>query len=119
MKKTKGEVESKLEWLILPNERRARYTNFGDGRPGDTSVLVAKVNANQDINKWHTDWRLPTCVELKSLVNNKDNPGDGMYWSSSPLAEDSDSAWFFCFNYGHFDIELKSTVLSVRLVRTV
>lgn len=43
------------------------YTNFNDGRTGDTSAYVVMVNQMKLCG--FTDWRLPTLDELHSLVD--------------------------------------------------
>ena len=57
------------------------------------------------------DWRLPTIVELKSIVDyNKDDLAiiNGFkhvtsfgYWSSSPVISDSSCSWFMNFSFGY------------------
>lgn len=69
------------------------YSNFGDGRVGDASAYVARVN--QLALCGFTDWRLPTAGELLGLmdfgqIGNRLNPAwfgvtANTYWSSSPV----------------------------------
>lgn len=73
-----------LTWLILSNEATTLYTNCGDGREGDASSLVVKVNASPTLNCGHTDWRLPTVDELESLAGTYQDPKTTAYWSSEP-----------------------------------
>lgn len=93
-------MNSKLQWLVLPDVASATYTNFGDGRPGDASELVTRVNADQSLGKGHSDWRLPTLDELKSLVGTPYAPTMGLFWSSSsPYVGNADCAWGVNFRY--------------------
>jgi hypothetical protein len=55
-----------LEWLVLPGEAEVYFTNFGDGRKGDASELVATVNADSTRYFGRADWRLPTIDELNA-----------------------------------------------------
>lgn len=50
-------TQAGLQWLVLPNEAEATYTNFGDGRKGDASELVATVNADPAQNLGLKTWR--------------------------------------------------------------
>ncbi len=62
----------------------------------------------------HSDWRMPNINELDSLVNeNQANPGawlntqgfsnvpDGLYWSSTTYANNTDDAWIVLLSVGH------------------
>lgn len=61
---------------------RKSYTVWGDGRQGDVSVFVRKVNAQGLCGR--QDWRLPTRLELHSLADfSLGFPGPAI-----------DSAWF-------------------------
>jgi len=80
----------------------------------------------------HSDWRLPNSKELSSLVAlNCSNPAinavifpatpSNVFWSSSPLALNSVSAWAVFFNSGYGSgygsIVNRADVSFVRLVR--
>jgi hypothetical protein len=105
-----------LQWLVLPDEDTASYTNWGDGRPGDASELVAKVNADPALGAGFTDWRMPTKKELKRHIGNEAAPKEGWFWSSSPYVGNS-SAWFVNFYGGYVYLSNRNDNYQVRLVR--
>ena len=116
-------TQAGLQWLVLPDEAEETYTNFGDGRKGyaselDASELVTKVNADPARNLGHTDWRLPTLDELKTLIGTPEAPKSGWYWSSSPYVGNSDFAWGVSFDNGYVDgYNYRGSSYLVRLVR--
>jgi len=76
----------------------------------------------------HSDWRLPSVIELSSIVDLGQSypsinptyfpstPSD-FFWSASPLAGSSSDAWFVYFVYGYtynFDISNAGFVRCVR-----
>lgn len=76
----------------------------------------------------HTDWRLPNLSELGSIVNvARKNPAidtvafpntsDDCFWSSSPYAAISNSAWLVSFYDGASEVFNKTIPSSVRCVR--
>ncbi|TWI73978.1 uncharacterized protein DUF1566 [Desulfobotulus alkaliphilus] len=64
-------------------------------------------------------FRVPTFNELKTLAPHDTNifPGGGWFWSSSPHANYSNSAWFLSFCSGHDHYGSKRGNYRVRLVR--
>jgi hypothetical protein len=115
-----------LEWLVLPGEAEVYFTNFGDGRECDASELVAKVNADSALNLGHSDWRLPTIDELKTLIGTADAPSEGWFWSSSPFGNfgpfggiGSPNAWLVSFSTGGVYHHGRSLREHVRFVRAV
>jgi hypothetical protein len=81
------------------------FTSFlatlnGDVSPDGQSTCFAN----------HCDWRIPTIVELQGLLASTQNPeidplfgatpATAVYWSSSSLTGQPDSAWFVYFNTG-------------------
>jgi Protein of unknown function (DUF1566)/Repeat of unknown function (DUF5648) len=106
-----------------------QYTSYGDGTTGDTSAYVSRVN--QLALCGFTDWRLPTRLELLTIVdygpytgssiNSSAFPntaGDG-YWASESLSGDSARAWTVWFSQGTgwSTHDLKANAHAVRLVR--
>jgi hypothetical protein len=76
----------------------------------------------------YADWRLPSVVELVSIVdtstfnpsiNAAAFPGTPVdyYWSSTPYAGAPNSAWGVYFNNGYTDYNVASITYSVRCVR--
>lgn len=91
----------------------------------DTLAFVAAVNATGLCGV--TDWRVPTKMELLSIVDNgRFNPSIDLrffpnifpthYWSWSPYAEKEDYAWEVNFKYGDADTEKKNDSNHVLLV---
>lgn len=69
----------------------------------------------------YSDWRLPTPIELLSIVDNgksspaidstyfPDTPDISYFWSSSTYINNTDSAWGVAFKYGTLTTRPKST----------
>lgn len=104
------------------------YSNYGDGRAGDASAYVARVN--QLALCGFTDWRLPTAGELLGLMDfgrsgNRFNPvwfgvTADTYWSSSPVEPWSHKGVHFDgseFITIHINGNSQQNQLAVRLVR--
>lgn len=86
-------------------------------------------NAMQASQNIGGGWRLPNIKELQSLVERAcynpsinetifPNTVSQSYWSSSPVASLSDSAWDVYFHYGYDYDNVKDGSLYVRLVRS-
>lgn len=105
-------------------------TNFGDGREGDASALVAAANAYGLCGV--TGWRLPTVLELQSIVDYGATaagpavdatwfPGTPLkwFWTGEGYATDPDAAWGVYFNGPATGdgAGLRSFPLAVRLVQ--
>jgi hypothetical protein len=77
----------------------------------------------------HSDWRLPSRIELVSIVDFGVTSGATInatyfpstpasyFWSSSPLAGSSSNAWYVYFYYGNTGIVGVSSMAFVRCVR--
>ena len=82
----------------------------------------------------HSDWRLPSRIELVSIVDFGARSGEvnsdaainatyfpstpsSLFWSSSPLAGSSSYAWSVYFNYGYASYGGVSSAVLVRCVR--
>jgi hypothetical protein len=92
----------------------------------DTHAYVQAVN--KQFLCGASDWRLPNRKELFSIVDNGQykpavdtgfypNTPAAYYWSSSPYAEQSGSAWQVYFLYGEAYANGKNQGAQVRLVR--
>ena len=77
----------------------------------------------------HSDWRLPNIKELASLAEERcyspaingtlfPNTVSSYYWSASPYANNSASAWYVNFGYGDGYYGNRASGKYVRLVRT-
>jgi hypothetical protein len=120
------------------------YTSNGDGTVTDTSTgLTWQQVGSSTTMTWaralayceglnlagHTDWRLPTIKELRSLVDyNRYNPAinatyfpntmSSVYWSSTTYANSTNGAWAVNFYYGNDDSYDKDEInYQVRAVR--
>jgi hypothetical protein len=77
----------------------------------------------------HSDWRLPSRIELVSLLDTTriqpsidtqsfpDTPND-WFWTSSPAAGEPNAAWYVYFYFGYPKTDDKSSKFSVRCVRS-
>jgi len=76
----------------------------------------------------NSDWRLPTRLELQSIVNYSQaipavdilffpHTQNGYYWTTDIDIDDLDSAWMIDFLYGNIYGNLTSIPRAVRLVR--
>jgi hypothetical protein len=90
--------------------------------------VASDVSCDQDkIPGYASGWRLPTRIELASLVDYAQSPRiDGAafpntpglsYWTSSPYAADTGEAWDVEFTYGFVGYAAKDSLFGVRCVR--
>lgn len=98
-----------------------------DGSRCDTEAFIERLNTLRFCGS--TSWRLPTREELRSLVDYRRRfPGPTIdsayfphtvaqfYWSSSPDADDPESAWGIGFSFGYDYSYLKQHAGYVRAV---
>ncbi len=120
----------------------ASYTDGGDGTVLDNWTSLVWQKMVTGTYTWqaagaycaglnvagHTDWRLPTLIELVSIVDYGFNgpsisptyfPGTSAssYWSSTPVAGAPTSAWAVWFGSGATEVDAMTGALSVRCVR--
>jgi hypothetical protein len=119
------------------------YTDNGDGTVTDAITgLMWQRAVSATMYAWaqavaycptltlagHSDWRLPSLIELYSIVDaGQINPSiNGAYfpstpadyfWSSSPVVGSSSNAWYVTFGYGSTGNNAVSTISNVRCVR--
>ncbi|MCF6263408.1 MAG: DUF1566 domain-containing protein [Xanthomonadales bacterium] len=95
----------------------------------DPSWNELVTNSNDNNFCGFADWRLPTIIELSSIVNKGTttpaidinyfpNTSSGIYWSSSPMAEFEDFARSVSFFLGDDTINMRNSSRLVRLVRS-
>lgn len=77
----------------------------------------------------HRDWRLPTRLELQSIVHYSEAAPavellffpytqDNYYWTADIDIDDLDSAWMINFLYGNIQGNVTSIARAARLVRS-
>jgi len=89
------------------------------------NAISAATTLNSANYKGHNDWRVPSIVELESLVKLGSPPvidtvvfpntPAGYFWSATP--SDSLNAWYLVFYAGNIGTYYKQDVYSARLVR--
>ena len=122
------------------------YTTNGDGTVTDlVTGLMWQQTLPSTVYAWasavaycptlstagHNDWRLPTEIELVSLIDGYPRPPDpaidpnafpqtpvDFFWSSTPLAGSSGVAWFVLFDGGVVSATDATFAFHVRCVRS-
>lgn len=103
----------------------------GQDCTGTASALTwtqALTAANNSTHANHTAWRLPSIMELRSLIETSCfNPsinrnifnrvGSGAYWTSTTIGGSPSTAWTVHFSNGRTEGSLKSAALPALLVR--
>jgi len=132
------QFQRKLRKLI--NECIEKYNEQDDIFVDPATGLEWQVNHSQDEMTWeqaiehcanldyagHTDWRLPTDIELYSIIDRTEhNPAciipetmSSSYWSPTPYIDNTDYAWRVDFYGGGVNYDHKSNEYYVRAVRT-
>jgi len=80
----------------------------------------------------HDDWRLPSRIELVSLIESGrtepaidlnaflvvgNRPLSDWYWTSTPFARDPNRSWYVYFYFGYPDTDLQTSDFPARCVR--
>lgn len=120
-----------LQWMrcSLGQQWNGR-TCRGDAVSCIWSELSARLSAFNQNGGYggHTDWRVPTIHELKTLIEKitsnsvidreafPETPSQ-RFWSSTPASNASHDAWYVNFGYGYVDDYGKGNARYVRLVR--
>jgi hypothetical protein len=125
---TVTDTKTQLMWKVCSEGQL-----WNAGACEDTTVEVDWQTALQQASNSnfanHTDWRVPNVKELQSIVAFNclspsintiifPNTAARGYWSSSPYANDSISAWRVYFNYGNDYGNYRGNSDSLRLVRS-
>jgi hypothetical protein len=114
------------EW----NSQHAKCVGYTEGLPAtycNTDAFVQRINAKKLCG--FSDWRLPTRVELESIVDyGRSAPAintaffpfvrSELYWTQSPYVEDNKSAWAINFCLGSSMWQVRNNPQRVMLVRT-
>jgi hypothetical protein len=133
-----------LEWVnwVLPPDGPTAYTWDDDTVTDGVTGLVWQRVVSGFLVNWGPakslcedlvlggwdDWRLPTVVELRSIVDhtrgnpaiNSDafpNAAAGVYWSASPPAYGNTVAWCVAIGYGYSSLNNVNNFARVRCVR--
>ena len=130
-------VEDHLTGLMWQDDAEAKtitrpwvtQANYDAGNYADTSGETATTYCSTLTLGTHTDWRLPTVVELQSIVvDGKSSPTidttvfvnyttSRYYWSSTTYASNTGYAWGVGFHSGGTNGNSKSYSRYVRCVR--
>ena len=118
-------------WYSINTDTNGGYAGLENGG-NNTQAFAQAVNSQSLCG--HNDWRLPSKKEFHSIVNyGKYNPAidsayfpntvSSSYWSSSPVASNSNGAWVVYFGIGNYGgngnyYYYKQNGYYVRLVRS-
>jgi hypothetical protein len=114
-----GVVVDRVTGLMWQRELQGDDLTFADAESKCAGLSLAG----------HDDWRLPSRIELISLLDLARTqpaidltafPGtpNDWFWTASVSAEDPASAWYVYFYFGYPKTDLTSNQFSVRCVRT-
>jgi len=114
-----GVVLDRVTGLMWQRVVGAQQFTFADAKQHCTDLSLAGFD----------DWRLPSRLELVSIVDNSriqpainvaafpDTPSD-WFWTATPVGGNAEAAWYVYFYFGYPQAELVSNQFSVRCVRT-
>lgn len=124
------DIRTGLQWMRCAlGQRWNGRTCDGEARSWTWNHLNDQVKGINQQGGYggHTDWRVPTIDELKTLIVEDAKPAIDLeafsgttcmwYWSSSPCAGSADRAWYVDFNRGYVYDSYKYVADYVRLVR--
>ena len=115
---TSGVVLDRVTGLSWQREPAGKLLTFADARRNCDELTLAS----------HDDWRLPSRIELASILDLTrtqpainvaafpNTPSD-WFWTSSVAAGDPQAAWYVYFYFGYPKTDLVSNQFSVRCVR--
>lgn len=120
------DLETGLIWKQCPEGLSG--SACATGSISSLTWTAAFTAANGSTHAGYSDWRLPSIIELQSLVetscyspsiNTTRFPanGKGYYWSSSTYAPNASNAWLVNFVNGFLNANNKTDSVQVRLVR--
>ena len=134
LKTTKGDLHDQhytYTWYESDNKKNGGSAGKKNGgvcslSQCDSQSYVYAVNATNFCG--YKDWRLPTLEELIGIVSLESNNAsidttyfpntqNHLFWSSTPLAFNSDYVWGVVFNSGFSGMFIKSGRGYIRLVR--
>ena len=132
------------EWPVPPSTSPTAYTDNGDGTVTDkiTGLMWQQSSAPSTMTQaaaltycstmltagGHSDWRLPTKIELLSILDYAKASGPTInaiftitqanwYWTATTFALDTSQAWFVSFIDCSTSAEAMSSAAAVRCVR--
>jgi hypothetical protein len=100
-----------------------------DEEPGTFSWSQAKLQCAGSKRAGFSDWRLPSRIELASLVDRArtiaptlettafPSAGSGSFWSASVYAPSTNNAWYVGFTHGYSYYTATSISYGARCVR--
>ena len=117
--KTPGVVVDRVTGLMWQRNLPNKFFTFADAGPECERLALAG----------HHDWRLPSRIELVSLIdttrtqpsiNQEAFPGtpSDWFWTSSLAVDDPSSAWYVYFYFGYPKTDDMTSQFSVRCVRS-
>ncbi|MBK1640888.1 hypothetical protein CKO12_03145 [Chromatium okenii] len=122
--------ETDLQWMRCAlGQTWAGETCNGEAKEYNWDAAHAAANELNQRGGYagHSDWRLPSIDELKTLIVEGQKPTidqqafpntpSSWFWSGSPYANYSGFAWYVNFDYGHASSDDRYDDYHVRLVR--